>query len=235
MSSSKSNKDSKNVKALFSVICLCVISLGLIVYFSTTTTSQNDTVNQNTTLVQTTEVQRAVTIEETQPKKAQKQTTKAQTTKKVITTEKPTMKLSKNNTPYKSYYKYPLTEAVQKGYSEELSYSKTMNDYRSHTAVDFKGKENDKVVAINDGIVLAVYEDAMYGMTVEIDHGGKLIAKYSGLNSACVKKGDYVDIGNKIGTLGKAPCEAEDGAHLHFATTLKGKTVNPLDVMGKTE
>lgn len=233
MSSSKSNKETKNVKALFSVICLCIISLGLIVYFSTTTTAKNDTVNEHTTLEQTTEVQHAVTVEETT-----KQTTKpkaTQKTTKAATTEKTTMELSKSNTPYKSYYKYPLTEVVLKGYSEELSYNSTMGDYRAHSAVDFKGSENDKVVAVNDGIVLDVYEDAMYGMTVEIDHGGKLVARYSGLNSASVKKGDFVYIGNKIGTVGKVPCEAEDDAHLHFSCMLNGKTVNPLDVMSKTE
>ncbi len=239
MSSSKSNKkETKNIKALFSIICLCIISLGLIVYYSAGAGSKNDTVNENTTLVQTTEVQRAVTVEDTKKATSSAETTTAKAkTKpsKPSTTEKTTMELGKTNTPYKSYYKYPVSEVVQKGYSEELSHSKTMGDYRSHAAVDFTGEDNEKVVAINDGIVTDVYEDAMFGMTVEIDHGGKLVARYSGLKSVSVKKGAYVDIGNKIGTIGNVPCEAEEGAHLHFSCKLNGKTVNPLDVMSKTE
>lgn len=229
--SASNKKEAKNMKALFSVICLCIVSLGLVVYFSTSTTSKNDTVNENTTLVQTTEVQHAVTIEETK-----RQTTSPATTKaKPTTTEKTSMQMGKNNTPYKSYYKYPISETVQKGYSEELVKSETMGDYRSHAAVDFKAQNGDKVCAINDGIVLDVYDDAMYGMSVEIDHGGKLIAKYSGLESACVKKGDSVVIGGKVGTVGKVPCESNEDVHLHMTCTLNGKPVNPLDVMGKTE
>ena len=145
------------------------------------------------------------------------------------------MEQGKNNIPYKSYYKYPLTEAVAKGYSEELTYDKTMDDYRAHTAVDFKGEEDDKVVAINDGIVTNVYTDDMYGIVVEVDHGGKLVARYCGLKSASVKKGTYLNIGNAIGVLGTVPCETGDGVHLHFETLLDGKKVNPLDAMSKTE
>ena len=81
----------------------------------------------------------------------------------------------------------------------------------------------------------AVYNDNLYGQVVEIDHGGKLLAKYCGLKSLAVKKGSYVDMGNKIGTLGSVPAENENETHLHFETILDGKTVNPLDVMGKTE
>ena len=231
---STKSKGNKNTKALFSAVCLCIIALGLIVYFSTNTSKpKNNTVNEATTIEETTEVQRAVTMKETTTKKA---TTKAKPkTTKPKTTEPSTMEQGENNTPYKSYYKYPIDEAVAKGYSEELVFDKTMGDYRSHAAVDFKGKENDEVTAINDGLVIAVYNDSLYGQVVEIDHGGGLVAKYCGLKSASVKKGSYVDMGNKIGTLGKIPAEAEDEPHLHFETLLNGKTVNPLDVMGKTE
>ena len=145
------------------------------------------------------------------------------------------MKQGEGNTPYKSFYKYPLTEAVVKGYSEELVYDETMGDYRSHAAVDFAGKEGDEVVAVNDGIVLNAYTDSLLGNVVEIDHGGKLIVRYCGLKIMSVKKGSTVNIGNTIGTLGNIPCEASQGFHLHLEASLDGVPVNPLDVMGKNE
>ncbi|MFQ9063931.1 M23 family metallopeptidase [Eubacterium sp.] len=231
MSTSNSKNKDKNIKALFSVVCLCIVALGLIVYFSTTQKSKESTVNEPTTIVETTEVQHAVTAKET----TTEATTKAQSTTKKQAKKELTMAKNKNNTPFKSYYKYPLTDAVSKGYSEELTYDKTMGDYRAHTAVDFSGALGDKVVAVNDGLVTKVYTDSMYGLCVEIDHGGKFVAKYCGLESATVKKGDFVDIGNTIGTLGKIPCESGDGVHLHFSAKYKGQTINPLNVMNKTE
>lgn len=228
--SNSNKKESKNIKALFSVICLCIIALGLIVYFATN--SKDKVVNEPTTIVETTEVHHAVTVTE------KKETTTAKITEPK-TTEKPTeastMPVDENNTPYKSYYKYPLTEKVVNGYSEELVLNKTMGDYRAHAGVDFAGKKGDKVVAINNGIVTKVYTDDMYGIVVEIDHGGTLIAKYCGLESASVKKGTKIDIGNTIGTLGKIPCEEALDSHLHFECMFDGKTVNPLDAMSKTE
>lgn len=230
-------KENKNIKGVFSALCLCIIALGLIVYFSATqkTAEKKNPVNENTTLEVTTEVQRAVTVKETTTEEPETTTEKETETKRETTTEKPTMEQGENNTPYKSFYKYPLTEAVLKGYTEELVFDSTMGDYRSHAAVDFKGNKGDEVVAVNDGIVTDVYSDSMYGQVVVIDHGGKLVAKYCGLESVAVKKGSRVDIGNKIGTLGKIPIESTDQPHLHFETKLNGKTVNPLNVMGKTE
>lgn len=231
--SSKSKNENKNIKALFSVLCLCIIALGLIVYFSTNTNSENNAVNEATTINETTtQVNRAVTVTETKPATTVQTTAGKTTTKKK---EETTMQQGKNNTPYKSFYKYPLTEAVERGYTEELVYDKTMGDYRAHTAVDFAGSAGDEVVAINDGLVLNVYTDNMYGNVVEVDHGGKLVVKYCGLDSVAVKKGSYINIGNKIGTLGKVAVEAGEGEHLHLEAKLDGKTVNPLDVMGKID
>lgn len=231
MSSSNSKKDNKNIKALFSVICLCIISLGLIVYFSTNTKPKNDAVNENTTIVETTDVQHAVTVKDS----TAKQETTKKTKKKETTTEPSTMEQDESNTPYKSEYSYPISEAVLRGYTEELVYDETMGDYRAHAAVDFTASKGDKVIAINKGLVINVYTDEMYGMVVEIDHGGSLIAKYCGLDSASVKQGSFVEKGQAIGTVGSINCESELAAHLHLECKYKGKAVNPLDAMCKTE
>ncbi len=226
----------KNTKALFSVICLCIIALGLIVYFSVQEGQQ--TVNEPTTVKveQTTEVQHRVTVKETQTTQAQEeQSTQAEETTEEATTEPVTMQMNETNTPYKSFYKYPCSEQILAGYSEELVKNETMNDYRAHSAVDFKAQAGTKVGAINDGLVLKVSANPLYGNVVEIDHGGKLVARYCGLDSVNVEEGDYVTIGQQIGTLGTVPFESDTESHLHFETLLDGKAVNPLNVMGKTE
>lgn len=237
--STKDKPNNKNLRALFSVICLCIIALGLIVYFSTQSTN-NTLVNEATTVkqTQTTEVQKRVTVKDTTTSKAatteDNSTTAAKTTA-AATTEKATMQSGETNTPYKSFYKYPCEETVIFGYSEELVKNETMGDYRSHTAVDFKCASGAKISAINDGLVLSVKKDNLLGKVVEIDHGGKLVAKYCGLDTVNVSEGDYVTIGQTLGTLGSVPFEAGSESHLHFETAIDGKNVNPLDVMAKSE
>ena len=46
----KDKPNNKNLRALFSVICLCIVALGLIVYFSTNSAHTTD-VNEATTVV----------------------------------------------------------------------------------------------------------------------------------------------------------------------------------------
>ncbi len=227
-SNSKSKNSGKNLKALFTVVCVSIIALGVTVYFST---RGADDVNEPTTIADTTAVQRAVTVEES----TTKATTAAPTTESTTEEESTSMPQSDTNTPYKSFYEYPVSEAVLQGYSEELVKNDTMGDYRSHTAVDFRGEAGASIAAINDGVVLDVYNDAMLGMVVEIDHGGKLVARYCGLDSVSVTAGGSVTQGQEIGTLGAVPFESGLESHLHFETKLDGAYVDPLSVMGKTE
>lgn len=232
----KDKSNNRNLRALFSVICLCIIALGLIVYFSTQSTG-NTEVNEATTVkeTQTTEVQKRVTVKETTTQEETSEQSSSTTEKTTAAAEKATMEAGDTNTPYKSFYKYPCEETVISGYSEELVKNETMGDYRAHTAVDFKCAKGGKVVAINDGLVLSVEKDALLGKVIEIDHGGKLVAKYCGLDTVNVSEGDYVTIGQTLGTLGTVPFELNSDSHLHFETTVDGKNVNPLDVMAKSE
>lgn len=236
--STKDKPNNKNLKALFSVICLCIIALGLIVYFSTQSTN-NTLVNEATTVkqTQTTEVQKRVTVKETvtETTKPAPEEQSSTTENAATTTERPTMDQSDTNTPFKSFYKYPCEETVIAGYSEELVKNETMGDYRAHTAVDFKCAKGGKILAVNDGLVLSVQSNNLLGKVIEIDHGGKLVARYCGFDTVNVSEGDYVTIGQTLGTLGAVPFELKSDSHLHFETILDGKSVNPLDVMAKSE
>lgn len=226
---SRRKEPSKKLKIAFSAVCLSIIAVGAVVYFSTAGTS--DVAEPTTIAETTTEVQRAVTVKETTT--AAPSTTAAETTKPQA--EDTSMRQSEENTPYKGSYEYPLGESMLQGFSRQPVKNETMGDYRSHTAVDFSGEAGSAVNAVNDGLVMDVYNDPLLGLTVQIDHGGKLVAYYCGMDSVSVKAGGRVDRGQQIGTLGKVPFEASLESHLHFETRLDGEYVDPLSVMGKTE
>ena len=129
----------------------------------------------------------------------------------------------------------PLSNGVIKDYSDgDPVYSKTMGDWRAHTGVDFAGEENEAVKAINNGTVISVRDDALWGTVIEINHLDGMIAKYCGLNGDdCVREGETVLAGQTIGTLYKVPVETADGTHLHLEIVVDGVYVSPLEVMGK--
>lgn len=151
--------------------------------------------------------------------------------------EKETKKTDdKYNTPYKDYYCLPFGREIIKDFSSTTPvYSKTMGDWRTHNGIDFKGQEGGAVVAISYGEVISVFDDALFGTCVLIDHGNGVTAKYCGLNkdTLTVKEHSTVNSEDLIGYIENVPCETKDGAHLHFEITLNGETVEPLELMGK--
>ena len=136
----------------------------------------------------------------------------------------------------KDYFSYPLSETVSVGYSDgAIVKNETTGDWRTHNGTDFPAAAGDGVKAINNGIVTAVYDDALWGTVVEINHGNNMIAKYCGLEKGTtVSAGDKISANDKVGSLGTVPIEEAQGAHLHLEIRVDGVTVNPLDAMGKS-
>ncbi len=151
-------------------------------------------------------------------------------------TKEETTKSSKYATPYQDYYSLPLGTDILKDYSpDKPTYSATMGDWRTHSGIDFKAAEGEQVKAISYGTVTKVYDDALWGTVVEIDHGNGVTAKYCGFNKSTleVKKGSIVESGSLLGYLGAIPCEKTELSHLHFEIIYNGENVEPLELMGK--
>lgn len=152
------------------------------------------------------------------------------------TTQPSTVESNELNQPYESLYVMPAGNEILRDFSNgELVYSPTMDDWRTHNGIDFKAEKGTQVKAINDGVVLSVYQDEMWGTVIEIDHGSGLVAKYCGLDKEPnVKAGDSVSINSVIGAVDSIPCESADESHLHLETEIGSTLVDPLEAMGKT-
>lgn len=152
------------------------------------------------------------------------------------TSSEPTTEKSPFAVPYEDYFVLPLGTEIQKDYSpDKPSFNATMGDWRTHNGIDFKGAEGDQIKAIAYGTVKGIYEDAVLGTVIEIDHGNGVIAKYCGFNKDTleIKNGSTVKGGELLGYLGIVPSEKTDISHLHFEIYYEGKNVDPLELMGK--
>ncbi len=154
-------------------------------------------------------------------------------TEEESTTKEATTK--SDNLPFTGSFALPMGTEILKDYSDgEMVSSKTMGDWRVHNGIDFTGKESDNVYAIQSGKVTDVYEDPMWGLVIEIDHGNTMTAKYCGFKSGTtVKKGDTVKKGGTLGQLGIIPIEQADKPHLHLEITVNGVITDPLAAMNR--
>jgi len=140
------------------------------------------------------------------------------------------------NAPYTGTFTLPFGTNIIKDYSNgEMVKSATMGDWRVHNGVDFAGKTDDPVKAIQAGAVKSVVVDPLWGIVATIDHGQGVVARYCGLSEGSTpREGQHVSAGEPIGLIGPVPCESADGVHLHLEILVNGKTADPLAVMNRS-
>ncbi len=147
-----------------------------------------------------------------------------------------TEKTAEYEEPFTGNFILPLGTQISKDYNPQTPiYNPTMGDWRTHPGIDFSGESGAQIKAISAGKVTKIYDDALYGTVVEIDHGNEVIAKYCGINKDTLEINveDTVKAGALIGYLGEIPCEKDNISHLHFEIIYKGKSADPLEIMNK--
>lgn len=133
----------------------------------------------------------------------------------------------------------PVDGLALKGFSADIPvFSYTMNDYRTHSGIDFACSPGTPVCAAADGVVCEVIDDPMMGVTVGISHSGGAVTRYKGLSEesiSLVSVGDNVTGGQVIGASGfTALIESAEEDHLHFELEVNGEPEDPAEFMKVT-
>jgi len=102
---------------------------------------------------------------------------------------------------------------------------------RFHAAVDWAAPVSTPVKASLDGRVSTRGFSGVYGNYIVLSHDGGYQTLYAHLNSFSVAKGERVNQGGRIGTVGSTGYST--GPHLHFAVFKNGRALNPLEFLQK--
>lgn len=103
-----------------------------------------------------------------------------------------------------------------------------------HYGIDLASVKGTPVLAASGGKVIEAGMAGGYGNTVVIVHNEKYKTRYAHLNSICVRCGQEVQAGQKIGTVGDTGHirrRGKDGSHLHLEVYAYGRQINPLLVL----
>lgn len=130
----------------------------------------------------------------------------------------------------------PVNGTLAKGHDSSLQvWSDTMGDYRIHLGIDISAAENAPVYAVADGKVSKIWDDALMGRCVAIEHEGDVYTIYKNLSetmAAGITTGVEVKCGQQIGHIGEtAISELADEPHVHLEMTVGGLAVDPVDYM----
>ena len=112
---------------------------------------------------------------------------------------------------------------------DKLVYSKTLEDWRTHSGVDISSSRGTAVKAAADGYVYQIKNDPRFGITIVLDHDNGVKTIYSNLaGSDNVVTNQNVKRGDVIGSIGNtALFETAEPAHLHFEVLINDEYVDP--------
>ena len=115
----------------------------------------------------------------------------------------------------------------------ELVKNETTGSWQTHNGTDIAAEMGTEVYAVADGEVTSVKNDALWGVTVVIDHHNGFTTKYCSLGAdLTVQQGDKVAGGDVIGVIGDtADVESASAPHLHIEMTHNGQFIDPVTAL----
>jgi murein DD-endopeptidase MepM/ murein hydrolase activator NlpD len=141
-----------------------------------------------------------------------------------------TKDLNETSKDMRVVFAHPLQgEIITKYAKDNLVYSKTLNEWRSHLGIDIKASKGTPVKAIAKGVIKEVKADPRFGATVVIEHEGGWKSVYSNLlKTDTFLEGRECKQGDVIGGVGtSASFESLDPPHLHLEVYKDGMAVDP--------
>lgn len=98
---------------------------------------------------------------------------------------------------------------------DELVYSATLGDWRTHNGVDYACTQGTAVAAPVAGKVISAGAEGNWGTVVVLEDAAGRSWRLCGVADPAVKAGDTVTAGQKLGTVGTVGCECAEESHIH--------------------
>ncbi len=101
--------------------------------------------------------------------------------------------------------------------------------WANHPGLDLAGWPGTAIYATAPGKVVHAGWYGPYGRMVEIEHGNGFKTRFGHMRKLRVKKGDTVEVGTRVGDMGKTG--RVTGTHLHYEIWFDGKVRDPAPFM----
>ena len=126
----------------------------------------------------------------------------------------------------------PVSGRVLNAYSgDELVYSKTLGDWRTHNGVDYACAQDTQVCAPAAGKVTAVETDGRWGSVVCIEDSAGRLWRVCGTADPTVQTGDEVSVGQTLGRAGSIPNECAEETHIHLEVLQGEQYLDPAKLL----
>lgn len=127
----------------------------------------------------------------------------------------------------------PVAGRILNAYSgDELVYSATLGDWRTHNGTDYACAEGETVVCPVAGKVTQIITGGNWGEAIEIRDSSGRIWRLCGVTKQKVKQGDAVTAGQALGKAGTVSCECAEASHIHVEVLEGDSYIDPAMILG---
>jgi murein hydrolase activator len=125
--------------------------------------------------------------------------------------------------PFQGELDWPVSGSVRQRFGRQMGGATT-------NGIEIQAAEGAQVGAVHDGTVAFADTFSGFGKLVIVDHGGNSFSVYGNLAEISVEKGDRLESGRQVGTVGASVLGV---AGLHFELRVDGHAVDPLQWLKK--
>lgn len=186
---------------------------------------QSTAANVNANSQNTTDMQ----ANDTKKAEAQDSTKSEAVTKPAVKTDN-AVETKGTSTTQNQKFSMPVIGEVTFNFAQDrLVYSKTLEEWRTHSGIDLASDRGTPVKIVADGVISEVKSDPRWGITIIVEHKNGLKTVYSNLASdEMVSPNQKVVQGEIIGCVGDtAVFESVEQSHLHFEVWKNNEPVDP--------
>ena len=115
----------------------------------------------------------------------------------------------------------------------KMRFHPILQKWRAHLGTDFAAPTGTAVRTVGDGVVAFAGVQNGFGNVVFVKHRNQHETVYAHLNRIDVKRGQSVEQGQTIGTVGSTGWAT--GPHLHFEFRVNGQQQDPQDIAQRSE
>lgn len=229
-------------KGFYIVLILCIAVVGTVAVFVTTHNSTTPDIDMQKMAQENSD--KSAVGKSTKPDQSsvstKSTTTQTKTNDKAAPSKTTPSTQDKNSgtTPGKSNTSsqvvklaVPVSGSITFEYAEDkLVYSKTLEEWTTHSGVDLGAERGTPIKAAADGVVYEIKSDPGYGTIVIIQHANGIKTVYANLSAeTMVVPNQKVKQGDVIGSVGNtANFEVSEQPHLHFEVRKNDKIVSPM-------
>lgn len=122
-------------------------------------------------------------------------------------------------------------EIAQPFSNGELVKSETTGTWQTHNGVDILAETGTPVHVMDNGTVVEVVNDPLWGISVTVDHENGILSRYCNLSPSLeLKEGETVESGQTLGVVGDtADMESKMEPHLHFEVIKGSEYIDPYE------